>query len=431
MSEQQGVTSQQIYNMLMESQYWPPEQMQAYQRSQLEQLLRHAKANVPFYKTRLDCMFRHDGSIDWERWEEIPIVTREDLRDRREEMQARVLPTGHGNQSSFFSSGSSGIPIQYTTNSLALLVREAALRRMHTLYGLHAPYRALQYELGGRHTEWPGALLEEPEPPTGPYIDLSWPEETKLSLLRHYRIDVFYGFATSVLLAARVNRTLKKPLSFRLVGTHGMGITESERHLIEDSFSCKSFGIYSSKECGLIAFTCPHSRNYHNCPEAVLMELPSYAEGSRSFTPLLTPLFNTAQPLIRYDQGDVLEHADSKVLGNGCGCHNELPLFRTIQGRRDSYFVFDGKYVPVLGIDDSIFVELLRANAVQIAQTGPRDIEIRYVGTHRADLNLTEHLRTHLSRLFHLNLNVELRHMTDLPRTPNGKQHRFVREYAP
>lgn len=160
------------------------------------------------------------------------------------------------------------------------------------------------------------------------------------------------------------------------------------------------------------------------------MELPKQADGCRSFTPLLTPLFNTAQPLIRYDHGDVLEHADYDVLSAGCGCHNALPLFRTVQGRRDSYFVFDGRHVPALGIDDSIFVEMLKANAVQVAQTGPRDIEIRYVAAHEASLELTEHLRTHLSGLFHLNLSVVLRHMTALPRTANGKQHRFVKEYT-
>ena len=75
---------QRIYEMLMESQYWPPEQMLAYQRSQLAQLLRHAKATVPFYKTRLDPVFKKNGEIDWDRWHEIPIVTRADLRDRRD-----------------------------------------------------------------------------------------------------------------------------------------------------------------------------------------------------------------------------------------------------------------------------------------------------------------------------------------------------------
>ncbi len=87
---------QRIFEMLMESQYWPPAIMLEYQRSQLAQLLRHARANVPFYKTRLDPVFKSNGEIDWDRWHEIPIVTRADLRDRRDEMLAASLPPGHG-----------------------------------------------------------------------------------------------------------------------------------------------------------------------------------------------------------------------------------------------------------------------------------------------------------------------------------------------
>jgi phenylacetate-CoA ligase len=62
---------QRIYEMLMESQYWPPEQMLEFQRSQLTQLLHHAKATVPFYKTRLDAVFKESGKVDWNRWHEI------------------------------------------------------------------------------------------------------------------------------------------------------------------------------------------------------------------------------------------------------------------------------------------------------------------------------------------------------------------------
>jgi hypothetical protein len=37
-----------FYDMLMQSQYWSAERMQEHQRSQLAQLLRHAKKSVPF-----------------------------------------------------------------------------------------------------------------------------------------------------------------------------------------------------------------------------------------------------------------------------------------------------------------------------------------------------------------------------------------------
>ena len=128
---------QRIYEMLMESQYWPPEQMLEFQRSQLAQLLRHAKATVPFYKTRLDPVFSENGNIDWNRWHEIPILTRADLRTRRTELLAQELPPGHGPTRDFSTSGSSGVPITVTATSIASVKRSAAhasvMRTLHTL----------------------------------------------------------------------------------------------------------------------------------------------------------------------------------------------------------------------------------------------------------------------------------------------------------
>ena len=115
--------------MFMESQYWPPDHMLAYQRSQLSQLLKHARENVPFYKTRLDPVFNRNGEIDWDRWQEIPIVKRHHLVDERESMLAAKLPPGHGTTQELFSSGSSGIPIVTSHNGLLGVVSWAALYR--------------------------------------------------------------------------------------------------------------------------------------------------------------------------------------------------------------------------------------------------------------------------------------------------------------
>ena len=103
--------------------------MLAYQRSQLGQLLRHAKATVPFYKTRLDVVFKRNGDIDWDRWNEIPIVTRADLRDNYTAMIATTLPPGHGPAKTYRSSGSSGIPVAIETTTIQSRVNEATILR--------------------------------------------------------------------------------------------------------------------------------------------------------------------------------------------------------------------------------------------------------------------------------------------------------------
>src|SRR6187549_1967728 len=95
-----------FYDMVMESQFWSPSQLEAYQRTQLEQLLRHARTNAPFYETRLDPVFRADASIDWSRWRQLPTVKRSDMIAHREPMQARAMPAGHGRTGVLSTSGS-------------------------------------------------------------------------------------------------------------------------------------------------------------------------------------------------------------------------------------------------------------------------------------------------------------------------------------
>ena len=126
----------QIFEMLMESQFWLPDQMLAFQRSQLTQLLLHATENVQFYKTRLDPVFKRNGDIDWDRWHEIPIVTRTDLRDRHDEMLAAALPAGHGPTKRYTTSGSSGVPVAVEVTRLWGHANRAAAHRFHKLQGI-------------------------------------------------------------------------------------------------------------------------------------------------------------------------------------------------------------------------------------------------------------------------------------------------------
>ena len=143
-----GEAQKKIFEMLMESQFWPPEVMLAFQRTQLAQLLHHARENAPFYKTRLDPLFKKNGDIAWERWQEIPVVTRVDLRDRRNELLAAELPPGHGPSKTFSTSGSSGIPIAIETTRFWGQANRAALSRFHKLHGIDPAKSSASFSKG-------------------------------------------------------------------------------------------------------------------------------------------------------------------------------------------------------------------------------------------------------------------------------------------
>jgi phenylacetate-CoA ligase len=421
-----GVSLEAIQRMLAQSLTWDAETLKQFQRSQLEQLLRHARANVPFYKSRLDCMFRIDGTIDWNRWSDIPILTRTDLQKHERQLKARRLPAGHGKTGSFESSGSTGVPIKVTTTTLANIVLNALWSRFYSLNGQSESLLQMKF--------WftkPGnkAFHERFYRPASDatliYGNRNLSAAKQLDVLADCKIEAFSEFATTLLHLAHVNLTRRNRVRLKLAIPYGMGLTANERAAISMSFGAQVLSPYSSKEGGLIAFhVLPDTRFIVNA-EAIFPEfLPVANEpDGKTSRMIITPLFNAAQPLIRYDQGDIVELDPYGYAGSA------LPCLKRIVGRSDDYFVLKGKNVPIVGIQDDTINKLLKASAYQLAQTGRNHVEIRYVARRvlspATKSAITRHLRVKLRQDF----GVAYRKMETIPTNPGGKQQRFKREW--
>ena len=427
---------QRIYDMLMESQYWPPEQMMAYQRSQLGQLLRHAKATVPFYRTRLDVVFKRNGDIDWDRWHEIPIVTRAYLRERRNELLARELPPGHGPTKDFSTSGSSGVPITITTTAIASAVKSAAMWRLQTLHKVDSSRNAATFvfphELAGTifsNGDTPVWSFEQPAGGSKSIkVNLFLSDAEKLNILVREKVFSLGHLPNTAEILAYQNTRMGKPLRLDSFFCYGQQVSDEQRQKVMDSFGARCISIYSSKEAGLIACQCATGSHFHINSELVLLEVLN-AQGEacqpgETGRVVVTPLHSTAQPLIRYEQGDLA------TVGDACSCGSKLPVLLSIDGRQDPIFRFPDRLGSEVLIDKSMLQKALRAAAIQMAQTSELKFEIRYVAeedvTPRAKTKINKHLR----EVLHPKLNFEYRRMLEIPRNAGGKQQRFVREFS-
>ena len=340
--------SQRIFEMLMQSQYWPPGQMLEFQRSQLSQLLSHAKATVPFYKTRLDVVFKKNGEIDWDRWHEIPIVTRADLRDRREEMLTTALPPGHGPTKTFHSSGSSGIPVSVEVTQLATLAKLAATRRQFDYQGID-PRKTRAEPV---HVNEKGQFLEEEfyfrNSQQGKNNSLNevkdiairrnLPARRKLQLLKTLGVSYLFDTPNNAELLARANLEYEESVRLAAVFCTGQELTADQKTLFRESFGARGHIIYSSKEAGMMGFECGEGPNFHVNSELIMLETATH-EGSpceigQMGRVIVTPFFSTALPLIRYDQGDTAKFLSS------CGCKCMLPILGQIKGRQDQIMHF-------------------------------------------------------------------------------------------
>jgi len=378
-----------FYEMLMESQFWSRSQLEAYQRTQLEQLLHHARKNVPFYERRLDPVFRPDGSIDWSRWRELPLIRRADMISHRDAMQARVLPPGHGTTVVLKTSGSSGLPISITINSLSGIANNGFRWRVHRWQGLDwskvlvsrlgkpAEMKVLD---GERYVRWgPGWDLAA----TGAFWKLSREIDTEpmLALYRKFGGSYLNAGPNMAHINAIDAERLGLDAHIEAVLVQGNMVRPGDREAVRRVFGAKMIEHYSSKEGGQMAHPCPHDRlhvNGEGCLIEVLDEAGEPCKPGQTGRVVVTPMISTAQPLIRYDQGDWA------TVGPPCSCGRHSMTLTEIVGRNVAIFRHpDGRTAASL-MPEGVS-ELLRAHYWQLAQIAPNGYEMRYVPIEAAD----------------------------------------------
>ncbi len=425
----------QFYEMLLESQWWTAAELRAYQRSQLSQLLRHAKANVPFYEARLDAVLKANGDIDWERWHEIPIVTRGDMVQHVGVMQARELPPGHGPTSISETSGSSGVAIAITTNRLSQLANNG-LRWRGQLWN---------------ELDWSRGLLvrdgsdpNEAAPPRGKRTGVWGPPweavaqegwclqinklasgEELLRLARDAHCDyVNTGPKTAHTLALDANR-LGLDVRIEAFLCQGEAVNDADRAAARSAFGARLIEHYSAKEGGQIAHPC-EAGHLHVNSECVLMEIIREdgrpAETGQAGRVVVTPFFHTAQPLIRYAQGDWA------VAGAPCSCGRHLPVVDSILGRELAIFRHpDGRaLVQVLPMAAR---HALHCHFMQVAQVGANTYEVRYVPRDGAPAVDETLFMEHFRRVWFDDAEVAFRPVDSIPLTQSGKMLEYVNEW--
>jgi phenylacetate-CoA ligase len=429
---------------LRQTQVLPPAAMHAHQRELLDPLVRHARAHVPFYRDsgRLDVLFRSDGTIDWERWAEIPLLKRSEVQQAGVSMHSVALPAAHGGTSMLTTSGSTGEPVRIMHSQLAdHLVWPVVMLRSLEWYGVDPTRRFARI----------GTFPREDPPLLGPRLRNAWyPQFEQIELLGE-RLDLpeslgpssiadeliaFRPICLSVnpvqleLLTAWDERRRLRDLGAITVMTSADRLSTSTKQTIEHDYGWKALNIYASNECGLMATACPHCDRFHIHAETTLIEVLNddghAASGGQQGWIVATPLYNYAMPLIRYD------HADQTDVKPGPACRITLPSLDTVLGKEPVIFVFSGgvRVRPVLPA--SQVIEHLGAQAFQVAQVADDRCEFRIVpGTIEPEAMNFEAMTRLLRAKWWPDINVDYRIIDRLPGSGGRRKTAFfVREVA-
>lgn len=419
-----------VLQQLERTQWMDRAQLLANQLRQLELLLRHAYATVPWYRERWAGLFNPGTALTYDAVRQLPVLTRRDLQDGYAQLRSENIPAAHGNLQERQTSGSTGAPVRLLTTGLVDLYWFALTLRDHSWHrrDLQAKLAVIRRETEpGRATNWGPATR--------------WVVQTGPSVSHSVKVDVATLF--DWLRAERPGYLLSYPSLVRELVLHGIergvaldgllevrtiaeSVSTEVRDLCRSEWGASVTDVYSATEAGYLAVQCPDQMCYHVQSEGVLLEvlddagLPC-APGEVGRV-VVTALHNFGMPLVRYEIGDYAE------VGDPCPCGRGLPVLNRILGRvRNTLITADGRrFWPTFGKRALMAVAPIRQ--YQFVQKSFDLVEARLVVAEPLTGEQQEQVRERIS--FQLPDGVELAvtYCDYLERSASGKFEDFVSE---
>ena len=418
---------------LGKTEWMPPEHLEHYQRGLVRQLVRHAHSNIPFYAGRLGCLLTADGEVDLLRWNEVPILTRAEVMAHSGEMRADDLPATLGYIGEHKTSGSDGVSMSFTVNSLAKVAYNAAFTRLALWRGADpsrelAQIRIFRQDIVPKYPEgettkgWSWTA-----PDTDAFgLDMRTPVDDQIEwLLRHKAPYLITLPSNAMALAYAASPETARALDFEIIFSISETVLPGARELIADKLGAKLVGIYSCEEIGYVATECPAAPHYHICSEMTFVEIVDDAglpvAPGQPGRVLVTGLYNYATPFIRYDIGDVAI-ADPEP----CICGRSLPVLSQVLGRTRHAFVFrDGKRVWPRVWNAKAMQAFVPCREFQVVQVDFERIEFRYVPDDGGAVDI-DGLRAYARQHLHPSVEIVAVAVQNIFRGPGGKLDPFI-----
>lgn len=338
---------------LEESQWQSADELRERQLGALRALLIHAGANCPHYRDEWRELGLDPHGVDsletFQRW---PLVTRDVIRRRREEMRD---PSRRSQLISKATGGSSGEPLGFDLDPGSYERREAAWHRGYAWAGA-APGTRQVYLWGvplGEQTRaqrvkqrvHQGWLYRRHVLNSFELNERTVPEFHRA--LAKVRPDALVAYTNPLYAFARsLEERGLKPYSPKSIVVGAEKLHGFQRELIERVFRAPVFETYGSREFMLIAAECDRHEGLHLTMENLLVELLD--DQGRPVAPgeegdvVVTDLHNYGMPFIRYVTGD-----RAIAAAEPCSCGRGLPMLSRVVGRKlDMLTTPDARTIP-------------------------------------------------------------------------------------
>lgn len=422
---------------LRETQWLPPEQIEAIQLERLKKLLAYAGEHVPYYRELFRAIgFDPRGVRSRRDLAAIPPLTKDLVRARYRDL---VDPAHRGKNLKKGTSGSTGQPFKFEYSADSEAWRQAIKIRGYEWGGYRVGLPTFHYwaQVYGAPGGAKGAKLWLDHClKRDTFVDSMKQDEASrleaVELIRRVRPRTIVCYTQSCAQLARfiVERGLRDwddiPV---LCGAEA--VLPGDRAVIAQAFGPEIFETYGSRETMLMASECSAHDGMHLSEENLLVEVVRGQEPLGPGEPgevLVTDLNNYGMPFIRYVNGDVATLAPEEP----CRCGRGLRKLQRVEGRRADT-LRDGEGRPIPGIVFHVLFSDARQEVIQQFQAVQRasgDVLLKVVrGQDYTEEAFAEKVARFSEYLRGLPMTIE--YCSDIPAMPNGKRKTIIVESPP
>ena len=413
---------------LEQTQWLGSDRLRVLQFQQLDALLRHAYATVPYYRERWNGCYEPGTSLTPECFSRIPLLKRSDLQAHFETLKSSGIPAAHLPVEESRTSGSSGMPVRVLKSRIDQLLWQAVVLREHQWHGRDLLGKLASIRQGvveGEAAGWGPATDALVAGGRSATLPVSIDVDSQLQWLERQNPDYLLTYPSNLaeLIKRSIARGIRVP-ALREARTFGEILPPETRELCRDAWAVPVIDAYSSQETGYIALQCPMHERYHVQSECVMVEIlddrgEPCAPGETGRV-VITPLHNFAMPLVRYEIGDYAEP------GVACDCGRGLPVLNRVVGRARNMLVLanGARYWPAFGSGSLASIAPILQQ--QLVQTGFDTLELRLVTVRPPAPAEEERMRQLVQSRLPADFEIKFSYYDAIARGPGGKFEDFI-----
>lgn len=349
-------------------------EIQIDRRKALGAMLSHAARHSPCYRDQeWAARLRAGQGVAFR---DIPITPAAVVKSETHRFFSTFIPPGHGSVVVKYTSGSTGEPLEVRKTEYHLRINE--LENVRLLHGWGVESHRYTVHVVHPTAERPIGRIVESDLKNGRRKwELSSLDTSAIfELLSSTSASYVIAFPSIMLGVLEHCAETSRALPLKLIATYSEVVPDELRELVRRIPNCRVIDLYGAIEAGLIMAQCALCDGYHPADRHLILELLG-SDGKPAMPGemgrvVVTPLFNTAMPFLRYEIGDYA------VLGEPSNCPRSARVITRIVGREKNLFKLpDGRKVaPTV---PSKIARELGIRQYKLIQTTLSDIELHYV----------------------------------------------------